>query len=210
VRLDPKSPPRNLMVLVKSDGRWSHAASWGKIEVSRLRKEPQLAYWFLHSFYHNAFGFLGWDTKLVEKALTYIPGETADIGALPAAGEWVKLEVPLAKIGATGLLDGVGFLHERGRVWWGHTLLVDPDGRESLVWGDALGPVPERLPKTRIQVPGLKAGTKVRVLWEAREVTAQDGHFLDDFRGQDLFQRFGGLGYGDEPVALHVYEITVP
>lgn len=49
----------------------------------------------------------------------------------------------------------------------------------------------------------------MRVLFEDREITAADG-FVDDFRGQDLYQRFGGgptLGYGDAPVALHVYEV---
>ena len=43
-----------------------------------------------------------------------------------------------------------------------------------------------------------------------RELTAADGSFIDDFRGQDLYQRFGGgprLGYGDAPVALHLYEV---
>jgi hypothetical protein len=50
----------------------------------------------------------------------------------------------------------------------------------------------------------------VRVLFEDREIKAADGFFLDDFRGQDLYQRFGGgptTGYGDTPVALHMYEI---
>ena len=70
------------------------------------------------------------------------------------------------------------------------------------------GPGPEQLARTRIGVAGLKAGTKIRVLFEDRELTAEDGHFVDDFRGQDLYQRFGGsLGYGPEPVALHLYEI---
>jgi hypothetical protein len=50
----------------------------------------------------------------------------------------------------------------------------------------------------------------VRVLFEDRELTAATGYFVDDFRGRDLYQRFGGgpaLGYGDAPVALHLYEI---
>jgi len=45
---------------------------------------------------------------------------------------------------------------------------------------------------------------------EDRDLTAADDSFADDFRGRDLYQRFGGgpmLGYGDAPVALHVYEI---
>jgi len=34
--------------------------------------------------------------------------------------------------------------------------------------------------------------------------------FVDDFRGHDLYQRFGGgptTGYGDTPVAVHICEI---
>jgi hypothetical protein len=48
------------------------------------------------------------------------------------------------------------------------------------------------------------------VLFEDRELTAASGYFVDDFRGRDLYQRFGGgpaLRYGDAPVALHVYEV---
>jgi len=50
----------------------------------------------------------------------------------------------------------------------------------------------------------------MRVLFEDREVKAAEGFFVDDFRGQDLYQRFGGgptTCYGDTPVAVHVYEI---
>ena len=51
-----------------------------------------------------------------------------------------------------------------------------------------------------------------RVLFEDRELVADDGSFADDFRGIDLYQRFGGqgTGYGNAPVALHVYEIPSP
>jgi hypothetical protein len=48
----------------------------------------------------------------------------------------------------------------------------------------------------------------VRVLFEDRELKA--GIFVDDFRGRDLYQRFGGgptTGYGDTPVAVHIYEV---
>ena len=43
-----------------------------------------------------------------------------------------------------------------------------------------------------------------------RPRTLADGFFVDDFRGQGLYQRFGGgptTGYGDTPVAVHIYEI---
>ena len=68
----------------------------------------------------------------------------------------------------------------------------------------------ERLARTRIAIDGLKSETRVRVLFEDRELKAADAFFIDDFRGQDLYQRFGGeptTGYGDTPVAVHIYEI---
>jgi hypothetical protein len=205
-----KTAPKNLVVLAKADGRWTHAAAWGKADLAPLRKEPATAYWFLNSFYRHAKGFLGWDMDLLPKSLGYIPDRAADLGTLPTAGEWVKLEVPLDKIGATDkLLDGVGFMHEGGQVWWGRTSLIDGDGQETVLWGDSVQRPADELAKVVIRVPGLAKGSKVRVLFEDREVTADDGSFTDDFRGQDLYQRYGGgTGYGDTPVALHMYEMA--
>lgn len=213
-RLDSKAQAKNLVVLVRGEGRWTHAASWGKFTPDSLRADPKVAYWFLHSFYRHAAGFLGWDDKLVSKALEYMPAKSADMGPLPKLDEWVKLEVPLDKIDAAKkLVDGVAFLHEDGRVWWGATTLVAPDGAETVIWGDGLGFAPEHLAKTKFSIEGLKAGTKVRVLFEDRELTSATEYFVDDCRGQDLYQRFGGgpgTGYGDTPVALRIYEVPLP
>jgi hypothetical protein len=128
VRLDPKDLPRNLVLLAKADGRWVHAASWGKFDAAPLRGDRKLAYWFLQSFYRHAPGFLGWDDSKVDLARGYVPAATVDLGGLPAAGEWVKLEVPLAKVGAAGkLLDGVASCTRAarwpggGRPWSGRT-----------------------------------------------------------------------------------------
>jgi hypothetical protein len=79
-------------------------------------------------------------------------------------------------------------------------------------WLDADAP-PGALARTKIHVAGLKAGSKIRVLFEEGELTAAKGFFTDDFRGQDLYQRYGGgfwTGYGDTPVALHIYEMGTP
>ncbi len=84
---------------------------------------------------------------------------------------------------------------------WGRAVLVAPDGRQQVVWDDQ----PKSLAKTVIRVAGLAAGTKVKVLFEDREIVAQQGSFTDDFRGQDLYQRYGT--YGNAPVALHIYDI---
>jgi hypothetical protein len=110
------------------------------------------------------------------------------------------------------LLDGVGFLHEGGEVAWGWTSLIAPDGTERAVWGDRVEMAPERLARVVVGVEGLRAGTPVRVVFEDRQVVAGEGSFADDFRGEDLYQRYGGgfgSGYGDAPVALHVYEIPL-
>ena len=70
----------------------------------------------------------------------------------------------------------------------------------------------KQLEKVKISVSGLKKGTRVRVVFEDRDIMAEDGWFLDDFRGADLYQRYGGerSGYGNAPVALHIYEVVSP
>jgi hypothetical protein len=206
LRIDPQALPRALAILVKARGRWTHVAAWGDFDVAALRRE-RLS-WFLHSLYRHAPGFLGWDDALLQSAAEYAPASAARQGALPEPGRWHRLELALDDIGATNtLLDGVALLHEGGRVLWGRTSLSGPGAPERV----ALGADPasaEQLARTRIDVSGLRAGTPVRVLFEDRTLTAGAGHFVDDFRGRDLYQRYGGgAGYGDTPVALHIYEI---
>jgi hypothetical protein len=218
VWLDPKAPPKLLVVLVKADGRWTHAAAWGDTQALALRQDPDLAHWFLTTFYRQATGFLGWDRALVPTALGYIPDRIQGrVQTLPGLGQWTRLEIALEMIGASNaLLDGVGFLHQEGRVYWGHTALTGTGLRrnegESTIWGDSLAIAPGRLAHTRLDVAGLKKGTRVRVLFEDRELTSDEGGFRDDFRGQDLYQRYGGecAGYGSDPVATHIYEIPAP
>ena len=209
VKLTPGQIPKSLALLLKTDGRWNAAASWGAFDMAAIRNDKDRAYGFLTSFYKNASGFLGWDDTLVEKALGYMPERALDQGPIPASEQWIRLEVPLGKIAREGsVVDGVSCLHQGGAVRWGRTFILFADGSEQTLIGDSLTLLPPWLAKTKITVPGLKAGAKVRVLFEDREITAKDGYFLDDFRGEDLYQRFGGPnGYGIGPVALHVYEI---
>ncbi len=204
--------PLSIVVLVKADGRWTHAASWGPANLVRWRNNPRDAAFFLRTFYLHANGFLGWDDHLVDKALEYIPESSVDCGALPPPGQWAELQVPLDKIAAgEKLIDGIAFIHDGGQVTWGASVLRDPQGQAETLWSGRMGADPVLLAKTRINVPGLAAGSKVRVLFEDRELIAEDGAIVDDFRGQDLYQRIGGAtGYGETPVALHVYEIPLP
>jgi hypothetical protein len=215
VRIAGAGAPPGVAIVAKADGRWIHVATWGVVDVAGWRHDLPFALWFVRAFYRHAAGFLGWDLKkTIERAGEYVPERGVDVGARPAVDQWVKLEVPLERIGAAEkLLDGVAFLHTGGRVAWGRTSILDPRGVETLVWGDSIEIPPDTLARTRIHVNGLVAGTRVRVLFEDREIVAADGHFEDDFRGEDLYQRFGGgygVGYGDGPVALHVYELPTP
>jgi len=209
LRLDASMLPKSLAVLVKADGRWTHVAAWGSFDAAPLRREKLS--WFLRSLYRHAPGFLGWDDALLESAAEYAPASAARQGPLPEAGRWLRLDAALDDIGATNtLVDGMAFLHDGGRVFWGRSSLVGPGGDETILWGDHEAATPGQLSRTRIDVAGLKLGARVRVLFEDREIVAGKGHFIDDFRGEDLYQRFGGgpgVGYGDTPVALHVYEI---
>ena len=211
VRLDPAAPPHNVVILAKGDGRFTHAAAWGPFDPAANRRNPSFLAWFLRSFYRHASGFLGWGAESLGSALEFLPERAAPMGDLPRPGEWTKLEVRLSDLGAGDLLlDGAGFMHDGGRVEWGRTSIVMPSGVETLLFGDDLLPAPERLARTRLWVAGLKAGTRVRVLFEDREIVSEAGFFVDDFRGRDLYQRFGGgpgTGYGGAPVALHIYEI---
>ncbi len=143
-------------------------------------------------------------------ALAYLPAKST-ARADCRWPQWLKLEVPLDKIGATGkLLDGVAFLHEGGRALWAQTMLVSADGKETPSSATTRIAPRRRAGPCQVRVPGLRAGARVKVLFEDRELVAEDGLFVDDFRGVDLYQRYGGerSAYGNSPVVVHVYEIT--
>ena len=136
----------------------------------------------------HARGSLGWDDTVSPQAMQFVPAAAA-MGVLPKPGEWVKLDIPLGKVGAAGnLRDGIGFLHDSGRVWWSRTVQVAPDGTETVVFGDQEDrPDPAALEKAKVFVANLKKETKVAVLFEDREIVAEDGYLVDDFRGLDLY-----------------------
>src|SRR5262249_10526957 len=137
VRLDEEAARNGFAVLVKANARFTHFGSWGQFGLAFLRMNPFLAVWFLRTFYRHAIGFLGWDLKGLTAALQYVPGRAVDMGRAPAAGRWARIELPLDKIGAADkLVDGVGFIHPRGRIEWGRTSIIGPGGEELEVWGN--------------------------------------------------------------------------
>src|SRR5262249_39901241 len=100
VRLDAEQLPKNLIVLVKTEGRWDRAAHWGTFDPASWSKDPRRSLWYLRTLYRHSYGFLGWDDKLLDRARPYLVQRSLSMGALPAVGSWVRLEIPLDKIGA--------------------------------------------------------------------------------------------------------------
>lgn len=82
-RLDPKAPSKNLLALVKADGRWTHAAYWGSNPLPLIRSINQIAFWFLRTFYRHSPGFLGWGNTAPPHAFEYLPAAAADMGTPP-------------------------------------------------------------------------------------------------------------------------------
>ena len=210
VKLDSKNPPKNIVVFIKADGRWTHAGCYGDFNFEPYRNVNEKAYWFLRTFYRHARGFLGWGNKVEPYALEFMPSSVINLGKLPSSGTWVKLDIPIKKLNASGkLIDGVAFAHEEGRVWWSKSCLTTRDGLETILFGDFEDRhKPSDLKKVKFTVAGLKKGTPIKVLFEDRIIASEDGYFEDDFSGTDLYQRYGGerLGYGNAPVGFHLYE----
>jgi len=164
--------------------------------------------------------------------MIYQPEHFRNLRALPKAGEWVRIEFPAEKVDLVGhLVDGFAYMHRNGRVLWDYTAL-ERNGEVVRVFSDdAVGIPREQLDAVRVNVPGLKAGTKVKVLFEGRDIVAEDGYFIDNMQGVDTygFEAYGpegdmfgfvrdedrelarmmpsGHGYNYGPTAVRIYEI---
>jgi len=212
--LDPAATPSNLAVLFKADGRWRYAVSWGDFDAD-FNSTSNRQEWFVRSLHKNSPGFAfagGWGALLYSGNQGFVLTQSVARGAVPAAGVWHSVEIPLAEAGITTQeVEGVAFIHDAtGRVWWSHTTLAGPEVPSEVLFGDSVELPPSRLAETHIALEGLTEEMPVRVLFEDRTLYASEGFFTDDFRGSDVYQRFGGdfgLGYGAAPVALHIYEI---
>jgi hypothetical protein len=56
------------------------------------------------------------------QSVGYVPQAFRDVGRVPRAGEWTKLEVALdVLVAADKTFDGIGFVQRGGRVFWGRT-----------------------------------------------------------------------------------------
>jgi len=153
------------------------------------------------------------------------------LGRVPKPGEWYRIEIDAQKADLVGrLVDGFAYLTRKGRALWDYSALERNGEVIRVFCEDTVGIDRSLLSSVRISIPGLKAGKKVKVLFEDRTIIAGDGGFTDDFQGVDTYgyesdgvigDMFGfikdpnrelnsmipsGTGYSYGPTAVHIYE----
>ena len=259
VWIDPNEKPDWVMVCVRGDGRFAHNATLGSFNWQKFKENDGHIVMYSelnHSVWHD----INWriDDRVYERAVVllgqkeadrirkfekigrdkvekhvYQPGHFHNAGKRPEAGTWHRIEIDAEEYGLVGkLVDGFAFLTQNGRALWDYSAL-ERDGQVVRVFcEDTVGIDRALLPAVRINVPCLKAGTRVRVLFESREIVAEEGGFTDNFVGTDTYgyeggavvgDMFGfiidpdrelvqmipsGYGYTYGPPAVHIYEIT--
>lgn len=261
VWLDPRETPQWVMLCVRGNGRFAHNTVLGQFDFKAFQRDygnilmySELNHSVWHEInwvmddatYQRGVRIMGkaWADRIRNGAaagrqkvdqVAYQANHFHNAGALPKAGEWVRIELDAERAGLTGkLVDGFAWLTKNGRALWDFTVL-ERNGEVARVFcEDSVGIDRERLASVRIDVPGLKKGAKVKVLFENRTVTADDGGFADTFSGTDTYgyeaggvsgDMFGfvkdpdrelarmipsGYGYSYGPTAVHIYEIDSP
>lgn len=258
VWIDPANKPDWISLAVRGDGKFIHNVTLGDFNFANFKaaRGNLLMYSELnHSVWHEVNWVM--DDETYDRAVRVMGKDWADnikkhadsgranvdskvyqaehfrnLRALPKAGEWVRIEFPAEKVDLVGhLVDGFAYMHRNGRVLWDYTAL-ERNGEVVRVFSDdAVGIPREQLDAVRVNVPGLKAGTKVKVLFEGRDIVAEDGYFIDNMQGVDTygFEAYGpegdmfgfvrdedrelarmmpsGHGYNYGPTAVRVYEI---
>src|SRR5262249_31620990 len=224
VWLDPKETPEWVMVAVRGDGRFAHNGVLGKFDFAKFRADRGnlLMYSELeHSVWHDVNWVMDDPTyqravKVIGKKeadaikkgadagrakvdkIAYQAGHFHNLGALPKAGSWHRIEIDAEKAGLVGkLVDGFAYLTKNGRALWDFSAL-ERDGKVVRVFcEDSVGIDRSLLAKVRVSVPGLKKGTAVKALFEDRTIVADGGGFTDNFEGVDTYGYEAGGVVGD-------------
>ena len=196
----------HLTLMVRGNGEWRYHAVWGNFDHQELT-DSGVRLWLAKDMHQMAWGtigigFCGPQGHDIRHPMllkhTFTEEQFHPIGDLPVPGKWTRLEVPAKTLGLVGLVvDGFGFVSKGGKVWWERTLLLR-DGKEIVLCDGSVGNSPDQLESVRFSVDGLKAGTKVKVCFEERDIVAQDGYFEDDLSGEPGYRNLWVGLYGDK------------
>jgi hypothetical protein len=194
-----------LLLMARADGEWKHHAVWGRFNHAAFT-DSGVRLWMALDMHQMSWGSLGLgfcgpeghnpkNPMLLQYTLT--APQFHELGKLPASGMWVRLEAPIETLGLTGkLVDGFAFVSKGSKVWWGQTLLIHK-GKEQVLCDGSAGIPPAALKRVRFHIAGLKAGTKIKVCFEERDITAQAGYFEDDLSGEEGYRNLWVGLYGD-------------
>jgi len=233
VWLDPKSTPGAISWGVRGDAKWDFNGHWGQqFDFNKWRKEF-VNFWAAGELIPGTWNIgYAYDDKTRNWFADHIftPDSFKSKGKLPAAGKWTRLELSAEELGLVGKqLDGFLYLAKDGEAWWDHSALVR-DGQEIVICEDMVGHPREDLANVQFSVPWAPEGTRVKVLFEERDLVVENGSFVDDFRGEDTYATvrdgavadaigwhpFGAKLHGqtvgyltpNAPTIVHIYEIV--
>lgn len=193
-----------LVLMVRGNGDWMYQATWGEFDHKAFT-DSGVRLWLakdMHQMFWGTIGFCGPQGHDIHHPnlmkFVFTQEQFHRIGNLPAKGRWVRLEVPVEQLGLDGkVIDGLGFVSKGDRVWWERTLLLR-DGQETVLCDGSVGIHPRQLARVRFNVPGLPAGTRIKVCFEEREIVAGEGYFEDDLTGEPGYQNLWVGLYGDK------------
>lgn len=191
-----------LILMVRGNGDWMYQATWGDFNHKEFT-EGGARLWIAKDMHQMFWGTLttwGDNDPMNANLLKYVFTENQfhKIGTLPEKGKWVGLEIPVEKLGLEGkVIDGFGFVSKGDNAWWERTVIVQ-DGKENVLLDGSVGVSPENLKNVKFYVDGLKAGARVKVHFDEREIIAKDGYFEDDLSGEPGYQNLWVGIYGDK------------
>ncbi|MBI4024612.1 MAG: hypothetical protein HY360_06495 [Verrucomicrobia bacterium] len=193
-----------LALMVRGNGDWMYHALWGNWNHQEFT-DSAVRMWLGKEMHQMFWGTMGWcgpeggDPKNANLLkFVFTEPQFHKMGALPEAGKWARLEAPVETLGLDGqVVDGFGYLTKGANVWWERTLLAQ-DGKEKVLCDGSVGIRPDKLKSVRFNVAGLKAGTKVKVMFDERDIAAKDGYFEDDLSGKPGYQNLWVGIYGDK------------
>ena len=229
-----------IFLLLEGDANWNHIAYWGDFDYADFARqfdgekdERNARYWLAAHLYNMAWG-TGF-THDITRPFVFPESCFHRVGDLPPRGQWTKLSVSAGDIGLVGkLLAGCCYMEQGDKVRWDGTVLLRADGKaRRVLCDDSVGIDKPRLRAVRFDVPGLKAGTKITVMFEGREIVAQEGYFMDRFEGVDGYGEMcggvlgdylcqydpvdtfpvnpkSGYAYNNGRIACHAYELAEP
>ena len=200
VWLDPDNPPTTVACGPNGDAKWDFNGLWGgPFDFGKWKRE-KVNWWAAGELLAGTWQIAWQDNQATWDwfaANVFTAQSFHKQGDLPQAGVWTRLELSADELGLVGKqIDGFTFIAKDGEAWWDHTALLR-GGEEIVLCEDHVGFTPEEVEAVRFSVPWAADGTRVKVLFEERDLVVENGEFVDDFLAPDTYGAIGDGAVGD-------------